>query len=62
MVRDDVFACEVQSDAEEYRRDRGVGIHPMVLPLASPSSACMCQSAWSIAGLDLRRTDDNGVA
>lgn len=65
IVGDEVFACEVLSDADDYRyasrQGAGVEIRPCELPVdcAERCRALTASLGLSVAGLDLRRAPDD---
>jgi glutathione synthase/RimK-type ligase-like ATP-grasp enzyme len=64
VVGDDTFACEVRSDADDYRFAERQGASAQVHPTALPSDVVeRCQRLAAamqlhLAGIDLRRTPD----
>src|SRR5215213_2837281 len=64
VVGDDIFACEVRSDADDYRFAERQGVSAQVHPTALPDDVGeRCQRLAAamhlhLAGVDLRRTPD----
>lgn len=66
VVGDELFACEIVSDADDYRyasrTSARVAISPTILP-AECAERCLALSSalgLALAGIDLRRTPDGG--
>jgi hypothetical protein len=65
VVRDEVFACEIVSDADDYRYGERQGLSVELKPYALPDDcAAKCRALaasldLAVAGIDLRRTPDD---